>query len=289
MSESAGHGAPRTELLPGRPVAAVEAARAVLDAAASDVPIAVVTRIDGADAGARLLVDAERARGGLGDPGLDAQATQLARDALARPDSDADTASLDASAGTVRVLLQLYRPAPELFVVGAGHISLPLARIARIAGFRVTVLDDRESFADATRFESETRVLRMDLDDPFAAARPDARSFVVLVTRAHRHDFDCLRRLLESDPLPRYIGMIGSRRRVRAAFGALLERGIERERVARVRAPLGLAIGAETPEEIAVSVVAEMIAERRGVLAQDDAGAPLAALENIVERFFEAP
>ena len=289
MNESAGHGAPGTELLPGTPLGAVAAARAIVDAAASDVAIAVVTRIDGEDAGARLLVDAKHTRGGLGDPGLDAQATRLALEALAGPESDARTTSLDASAGAVRVLLQVHRPAPELFIVGAGHISLPLARIARIAGFRVTVLDDRQSFADASRFEDDTRVLRMDLDDPFARARPDARSFVVLVTRAHRHDFDCLRRLLESEPLPRYIGMIGSRRRVRAAFGALLERGIARERVAAVRAPLGLSIGAETPEEIAVSVVAEMIAERRGVLDRDDAGAPLAALENIVERFFEGP
>ena len=83
--------------------------------------------------------------------------------------------------------------------------------------------------------------------------------------------------------------MIGSRRRVRAAFGALLERGVPRERLARVRAPLGLAIGAQTPEEIAVSVVAEMVAERRGALDRDDAGTPLSARENVLERFLEQP
>jgi xanthine dehydrogenase accessory factor len=151
------------------------------------------------------------------------------------------------------------------------------------------VLDDREEFADAARFDDDVRVLRMDPAAPFAAVRPDARAWVVLVTRAHRFDYDCLRELLGAETLPRYIGMIGSRRRVRAAFTALLREGVARERVASVRAPLGLDIGAETPEEIAVSVVAEMIAVRRGATARDDAGAPLSGREGVLDRFFPEP
>lgn len=265
---------------------AADEAHAVLDAIERGAALAVATRLDGASAGARLLVDAGGVRGGLGDAMLDEAAEQAARAALAAEAHEAGTMTLRASTGSARVLLEVHVGAPDLFVVGAGHISVPLARIARLAGFRVTVLDDREDFADAARFPDAARVLRMDADDPFAGAQPNARSFVVLVTRAHRHDFDCLRRLLRDDPLPRYIGMIGSRRRVRAAFGALLDEGIARERVARVRAPLGLSIGAETPEEIAVSVVAEMIAERRGALGTAEAGSPLSALEDVVGRFF---
>ena len=104
---------------------------------------------------------------------------------------------------------------------------------------------------------------RMDFADPFRDVPIGPRTHVLLVTRAHKYDFDCLEHLLTRDPLPHYIGMIGSRRRVRATFQALLEAGIPRERVARVSAPVGLDIGAETPEEIAVSIAAELVALRR--------------------------
>ena len=265
---------------------AADEARAVLDALEADRALAVVTRIDEVAAGARLLVDDAGARGSLGDATLDAAAVDAARAALA--DEAHETGAI--ALRDARVLIQVHRPAPRVFVVGAGHISVPLARVARTAGFSVTVLDDREDFADAARFEEGMRVVRVDFSDPFGPARPDAGAYVVLVTRAHAHDFDCLRDLLRHEPLPRYVGMIGSRRRVRAAFAALLEEGVPRERLARVRAPLGLDIGAETPEEIAISVVAEMIAVRRGADAGNDAGASLCARESVLDRFFpEAP
>ena len=256
-------------------------ARAVIAALDADRALAVVTRVDDGAAGARLLIDDEGARGTLGDAALDESASAVARAALPAASAEPQLVTI----GDARVLVEVHRSAPALFIVGAGHISLPLARIAGMAGFAVTVLDDREEFADAARFEPGVRVLRMDVARPFADARPEAHAFVVLVTRAHRYDFDCLRDLLNQDPLPRYVGMIGSRRRVRAAFGALLDEGIPRERLGRVRAPLGLDIGSQTPEEIAVSVVAEMIAVRRGVDGAD-AGAPLSLRESVLERFF---
>ncbi|HEX6587820.1 MAG TPA: XdhC family protein [Longimicrobiales bacterium] len=263
-------------------LSALDEARDVLAALDADRAIAVATRLDDTDAGARLFVDAAGARGTLGDEALDRDAAAAARAALDAGGYEAGTITL----GTARVLVDVHRPTPALFVVGAGHISVPLARIAAIAGFRVTVLDDREDFADAARFERDARVLRMDPTRPFAEARPGRDAYVVLVTRAHRYDYECLRDLLAHEPLPRYVGMIGSRRRVRAAFHALLEAGVPRESIARVRAPLGLDIGAQTPEEIAVSVVAEMVAVRRGVAERDDAGAPLAAREAVLDRFF---
>lgn len=261
---------------------AADEAREVLAALDADRPLAVVTRLDGDDIGARLFVDAAGARGTLGDAALDRVAADAAAAALAAIAHEADAVTLR----DARVLIEVHRPAPELFVVGAGHISVPLARIAAMAGFRVTVLDDREEFADAARFDDRARVLRMDPARPFAGVRPGAGAYVVLVTRAHQHDYECLRDLLVHEPLPRYIGMIGSRRRVRAAFQALLAEGVPRARVASVRAPLGLDIGAETPDEIAVSVVAEMIAVRRGAAGRDDTGAPLFAREAVLDRFF---
>ena len=261
---------------------ALDEAREVLAALDADRPLAVVTRLDGGHAGARLFLDDTGWRGALGDTALDRAATAAAAAALDADDHVSESTTLH---GT-RVLIEVHRPAPHLFIVGAGHISVPLACIAGMAGFRITVLDDREEFADAARFERSARVLRMDAADPFAAARPDRHAYVVLVTRAHRHDYECLRDLLVHDPLPRYVGMIGSRRRVRAAFHALLEEGVPREQLARVRAPLGLDIGAQTPDEIAVSVVAEMIAVRRGAAERDDAGGPLASREAVLDRFF---
>jgi xanthine dehydrogenase accessory factor len=134
--------------------------------------------------------------------------------------------------------------------------------------FSVTVLDDREEFATTERFDEGVVVRRADFAaDPFAGVRIDNGTWIALVTRGHRWDFDCLRRLLELETRPRYIGMIGSRRRVRAAFHALLEAGTPRELLAAIHAPIGLELGAETPAEIAVSIAAEITALRRGVAA----------------------
>ncbi|MGH7507610.1 MAG: XdhC family protein, partial [Longimicrobiales bacterium] len=137
----------------------------------------------------------------------------------------------------------------------------------------------------ADRFPAEATVLRTDFEsDPFAALTIGAGSYVALVTRGHRFDFDCLRRLLEAGEVPRYIGMIGSRRRVRAAFRALLTAGFPRNVLAKVRAPIGVEIGAETPEEIAVSIAAELIAVRRGVDIETIAGR-----ERVLDRLLPGP
>jgi xanthine dehydrogenase accessory factor len=164
--------------------------------------------------------------------------------------------------------------------VGAGHIAVPLAELGTRLGFSVTVLDDREEFATAERFAPEVRVMRSDFAiDPFAGVHIDGRTYVALVTRGHRWDFDCLQRLVAAAVRPRYVGMIGSRRRVRAALQALLRAGVARDVLATVRAPIGLEIGAETPAEIAVSITAEMIAVRHGVDVQS-----ITARERVLER-----
>jgi xanthine dehydrogenase accessory factor len=217
------------------------------------------------------------ATGSLGSATLDAAAYDLGLRALAAGGTLLETV---ASAETVTLYAEAHHPPEELVIVGAGHIAVPLAELGIQLGYRVVVLDDREEFATAERFPKSARVLRTDFSDPFREVRIGERSHVVLVTRAHRYDYDCLLRLLEGDAAPRYIGMIGSRRRVRATFLALLEAGIPRERIALVRAPVGIEIGAETPAEIAVSVAAELIMLRRGVLE----AAPIADRERVLER-----
>jgi xanthine dehydrogenase accessory factor len=272
---------------------AAAAARAVGATYAGGDPVAVVTVVAGPGAGRRLLVHAASISGTLGTPALDAAARDLGRRALAAGGTLLEEIDLAAVAGATpagvgahpaparaTLFAETHHPPEELVIVGAGHIAVPLAELGVRLGYRVVVLDDREEFATAERFPAAARVLRTDFADPFREVRIDARSHLVLVTRAHRYDYDCLLRLLEGDAAPSYIGMIGSRRRVRATFLALLEAGVPRERIAVVRAPVGLEIGAETPAEIAVSVAAELIMLRRGVL---DA-APIAERERVLER-----
>jgi xanthine dehydrogenase accessory factor len=149
-------------------------------------------------------------------------------------------------------------------------------------GFRVVVLDDRPEFATRERFPEAERVLEADFADPFADVPLHERSHILLVTRGHKYDYDCLVRVLRMDRQPAYIGMIGSRRRVRATYAQLLEDGVDRALLGRIHAPVGLDIGAETPEEIAVAVAAELTLVRRG-----GSGSPLRDVEQIASRFFK--
>jgi xanthine dehydrogenase accessory factor len=175
---------------------------------------------------------------------------------------------------------ELHTPAPALVIVGAGHIAVPLAQMGVMLGFRVSVVDDRSDFADTSRFPDAVAVSTLDFEQPLERIKLDANTFIVLVTRAHKYDYDCLRQILKRESLPRYIGMIGSKRRVRAAFTALRNDGVTEQRLAAVHAPVGLDIGAETPAEIAVSIMAEIISVRRTV--QDDRPIYDALRENLV-------
>lgn len=260
-------------------VTVTAAARAILAARDGDRAVAVVGRADEQGGGVRVLVfeDGET-RGTLGRPELDEAAREIGAQLL---DSGDSAWTLQTPGGEATLYAEAHRRPGRLFVVGAGHIGLALARVADLAGFPLVVLDDREEFADDTRFPPDAAIHRMDFSDPFAEATPGPADFVVLVTRAHKYDFDCLMALLADDRAPRYVGMVGSRRRVRAAFRQLLDQGIGRERLASIHAPIGVAIGAETPEEIALSIAAELVAVRRGV----EAGGSLRDREQIVERF----
>ena len=146
----------------------------------------------------------------------------------------------------------------------------------------VIVADDRPEFATRERFPSADLVQAVDFQDPFATLPLHGLTHLVLVTRGHKYDYECLRRVLLSDVTPRYIGMIGSRRRVRATYQQLVDEGIPRDRLSAVRAPVGLDLGAETPAEIAVAVVAEMVLAWRG-----GTGSPLHESERILDRFFK--
>ena len=154
-------------------------------------------------------------------------------------------------------------PSPHLYVLGAGHVGWHLARLAAEAGFQTHVVDDREKFANAERFPQACEIVVEPFADWLERTELPASGYVVIVTRGHQGDLDALRALAPRDL--RYLGLIGSRAKVARIYDALLGEGIPVQRLRRVHAPIGLDIGAVTPAEIAISILAQLIAVRRGV------------------------
>ncbi len=153
-------------------------------------------------------------------------------------------------------------PAPRVFVFGAGHVGTAIARAAAAAGFRVVVIDDRAEYADAARFPGGIAVLAADVETAFTRYPLTSGDAVVIATRGHRNDALILERVATSPA--GYVGLLGSRRKKAVVTKGLKAAGVPAKSLQRVRVPVGLPIGAVTPEEIAVSVVAELIGWRRG-------------------------
>jgi len=222
--------------------------------------------------GRRLLLRPDGTTvGSLGAESMDEEARNLCRTALLGPPQArveslpltpqlADELGLDSSA-TLRVLVEIVQPQPTLLVVGAGHIGRPLGRMGKELGFRVAVLDDRQEFASLSRFPDADQVIVGDFGEELSRFPITRSTYVVLVTRGHLEDERALRQVIGSSAA--YVGMIGSRRRVRAVLDRLEREGVSRELIGRIYSPIGLEIGAETPEEIAVSILAEVIHVRR--------------------------
>jgi xanthine dehydrogenase accessory factor len=237
---------------------------AALDAARARGPAAAVVTVTAAPharaglLGRKTVVDERGVQQlPLGDEALDAAAVEHALQALAPGDAVEEDAG-----GGVALFVEPLVCAPELVIVGAGHVGQALARVAPAAGFTVTVLDDRPSFANPIRLPEARTIVVADPRAALAELPARAPRAIVLVTRGHRLDAECLRVALGLESI--YLGMIGSRRRVRRILEHLAKEGADPERVARVHAPIGLDIGAETPGEIAVAIVAEIVNVRRG-------------------------
>jgi xanthine dehydrogenase accessory factor len=165
--------------------------------------------------------------------------------------------------GTLDIFVEPVLPAASLYIFGAGHVSASLYKVAQNAGFDVTVVDDREAYANRERFPDAKEVIAEDFEKATARITPDESSYIVIVTRGHRDDMRVLRWAVQTQA--RYIGMIGSKRKTVTIFRELTKEGIPANLFERVHAPVGLDIGAITPEEIAVAITAELIAVRRRV------------------------
>jgi xanthine dehydrogenase accessory factor len=169
--------------------------------------------------------------------------------------------------GTLEVFVEPIVPSPELYLFGAGHVAHSLYKVARMTGFDVTVVDDRDAYANRERFPEARDIYAEDFERACAQLAPTDAAFIVIVTRGHADDMRILRWILRNDVPCRYLGMIGSERKFLKIMKQLEDEGIARDKFDRVRSPVGLDIGAITPEEIAVAVVAEMIALRRHATA----------------------
>ena len=165
--------------------------------------------------------------------------------------------------GTLEIFIEPILPPADLYIFGAGHVAKSLYHVARIAGFDVTIVDDREGFANRENFPDAQQVIAEDFDEAMAKISPGESAYIVIVTRGHRDDMRVLRWAVQTRA--RYVGMIGSRRKTISIFKELQKEGLPENLFARVHAPVGLDIGAITPEEIAVSITAELIAKRRNV------------------------
>ncbi len=165
--------------------------------------------------------------------------------------------------GQLEVFVEPVLPVQSAVIFGAGHVSLSISKVAALAGFRTVVIDNREQFASRERFPEADEIHALEYEDAFSKVAVNDSSYLIIVTRGHKDDMRVLRWAVGTPA--RYIGMIGSKRKAIEVFKALEAEGISRERLERVHTPMGLEIGALMPEEIAVSVVAEMIAVRRGV------------------------
>lgn len=250
------------------------------------VAIATVVRARGSHprhAGAKMLVRADgRSRYSVGGGALEASVVKDCLEVLAgaaapgvRAYELAETGERSVGmtcGGTVEVFVEVEEPGARLYVFGAGHVGRALAQVASLLALPVTVVDDRSEWLDPAAFPEGAALHRCGPD--YAADLPavPSRALAAVMTRCHATDVNVMQALARS--APRYVGMIGSRRKVLRAFEALEERGVSRAWLDTVRAPIGLDIGADTPGEIAVAVGAEIVAALSGVATRPEAPRP---------------
>ncbi|MBV8749558.1 MAG: XdhC family protein, partial [Candidatus Eremiobacteraeota bacterium] len=234
------------------------------EALRTDRPVALVTRLDGPHAGAKLLVFEDEHAGDLGSAGLNNAAVREARALLAVGQNALRSFGEDGEpVGTdVRLFIAAYAPKPAMYVFGAIDFSRAMARIGKYLGYRVTVVDARPVFATKARIPDADEIVVSWPDEFLAGAPVDARTALVILTHDVKFDIPLLRVALRTDA--GFIGAMGSRRTHAARVEALRAAGVTGDELARICAPIGLDIGGDTPEEMAIAVAAEIVAVRSG-------------------------
>ena len=230
----------------------------------------VVTVVRGVGVGAKLVVDERQvAIGSLGNEALDAAAARQSAEFL-RSRSETRMYGVGEFAPELPVasetllMFERLQPAPRLVVCGAGHVGAALATLASFVGYDTTLIDDRAEFLERSRFPEDVElVFAGDWEEAVGGAVGDGRGVsVAVVTRGHNEDERCMNAVVRANP--DYIGMIGSKRRTSIVIERLREKGVSEELLKKIHAPIGLDIGAVSPEEVALAIIAEIVASRRG-------------------------
>lgn len=238
------------------------------EAVAQRQPVAIVTVVRGKPLGAKLLVLPDRTEGTLGNPALDARAADDARALLLAEQSETRPYTLPGREEAVELFIETFPPPPTLLIFGAVHVAQALTRFAKQLGFRVVVTDARAKLATPERFPEADEVIQAWPDDALAQMDIAPNTYIAILTHDPKFDEPAIvGSLATAAP---YIGAVGSRKTNRDRRGRLRAAGVGEDQLSRVHGPIGLDIGAETPEEMAISILAEIIASRHG-----RAGGPL--------------
>lgn len=240
--------------------------------AGEDAAVATVVKVSGStprEEGAKMLVYGDgRTLGTVGGGSIEKQVTQEALAVIKSGQAKRLEYKLNPNGelgmicgGDTEVFIEPVTGAPRLFIFGGGHIGIPLSKMASLADFKVVIVDDRPEYATAARFPEAAEVIVSDFKSSFEKVRVSPGSFIVIVTHGHKGDETVLEGALKTPA--KYIGMIGSKSKNEAVYAHLTAKGFTQADLERVHAPIGLRIRAQTPEEIAVSILAEMIQVRR--------------------------
>lgn len=256
------------------------------------VALLTVIRVAGAapcPPGSKIIARADGRLSGSLTPSLDARARDDALRLLESGHAETRTYHLDPDTGesvgscgaTVEIFIEPLRPEPRLLIAGSGYVAQALARLAGPLGWRVALVDDRSEFARSSALPETVEVAIDDIAEWLGERQPDPMSAVVIVTRGHHSDEDALRAALATRA--GYVGMIGSPSKVRTIFRRLLRSSVARAELERVHAPIGLDLGARTPDEIALSIAAELLLWRRG-----GSGQPLQTVASVLASLTDA-
>jgi len=223
----------------------------------ADALCALATIVRGANVGAKMMVyDDARVVGDLGDAPLNAQVARDAQNALQRESPE------NRAYGDTEIFIDVFAPKPKLVIIGGVHTAIPLTQLAQALGFHVTIVDGRARFATRERFPTADEIIVAWPDEAMAQLKIDSSTYVAILTHDPKFDIPALKAL--STLNPRYIGAMGSRETRAQHLAELRAMGVSEEFLARVHGPIGLDIGARTPEEVALSILAEMVAVRYG-------------------------
>jgi len=226
--------------------------------------------------GAKMLVKSDGSViDSIGGGSSEAQAVDMAMAAIKSGEPQRLNISLNAKegepgmicGGEVEIFVEPIMPSATLYIFGGGHVSLPVARIGKQLGFKIVVIDDREEYVNPERFPGVAITLVEDFSDVLSRLKPAKSGYILIITRDHQTDELVLEQVLKTQT--RYIGMMGSRNKIKTIFAHLVAKGIAQEQLDKIHAPIGLDIHAQTPEEIAVSILAEIIKVRRSQNTED--------------------